>query len=237
MRGTMEYTLLDKITITRPILFLCGPYYEKSNKSDRRVILQNMLYDTYKNKYLPLVIDDFLTEKNIRDDNISIQIMEEICAAVSYKTYIFLDTMSSATELGIFANSAYVNEISVFVPKVSDIYNRKNVGYFVHDVVLKKHEDRVKCLEYRPGLERKALATDYVVEHYKFVNDSLPSNLARHIKEDPIFGQEDSHPINLREDDVVIPQTPYQICCQRKGNNLFIVGNTPPVSSSGFITA
>ena len=222
MRGTMEYTLLDKITITRPILFLCGPYYEKSNKSDRRVILQNMLYDTYKNKYLPLVIDDFLTEKNIRDDNISIQIMEEICAAVSYKTYIFLDTMSSATELGIFANSAYVNEISVFVPKASDIYNRKNVGYFVHDVVLKKHEDRVKCLEYRPGLERRALATDYVVEHYKFVNDSLPSNLARHIKEDPIFGQEDSHPINLREDDVVIPQTPYQICCQRKGNSLTV---------------
>ena len=99
----MEYTLLDKIMITRPILFLCGPYYERNNKSDRRVILQEKIYSAYKNKYLPLVIDDFLTDNNINDNNISIQLMEEICAAVSYKTYIFLDTMSSATELGIFA--------------------------------------------------------------------------------------------------------------------------------------
>lgn len=217
----MEYTLLKKITITRPILFLCGPYYEQSNRSDRRVILQNMLYDTYKNKYLPLVIDDFLTEKNIRDDNISIQIMEEICAAVSFKTYIFLDTISSATELGIFANSAYINEIQVFIPKVSDIYNRKNVGYFVHDVVMKKHSDRVKCLEYRPGLERKAIATDYVVEHYKFVNDKLPLNIEANIKEDPIFKQDDTHAIHIMNEDTM-PGTPYRICYQRKGASLTV---------------
>lgn len=217
----MEYTLLDEIIITRPILFLCGPYYEKANKSDRRVILQEMLYDTYKKKYLPLVIDDFLTEEKIQDDSISIQIMEEICAAVSYKTYIFLDTISAATELGIFANSAYFNQIEVFIPKASDIYNRKNVGYFVHDVVLKKHSDRVKCLEYRPGLERKALATDYVVEHYKFVNDRLPLNIAESIKKDPIFGQEDSHPIHLIDDDSM-PRTPYQICFQKKGSSLTV---------------
>lgn len=217
----MEYTLLNEITITRPILFLCGPYYEKNNKSDRRVILQNMLYDTYKNKYLPLVIDDFLTETNIKDDSISIQIMEEICAAVSYKTYIFLDTISSATELGIFANSAYFNEIQVFVPKVSDIYNRGNVGYFVHDVVLKKHSDRVKCLEYRPGVERKAIATDYVVEHYKFVNDSLPLNIVESIKKDPLYQQEDTHPINLIDDDTM-PRTPYQICYQSKNTGLTV---------------
>ncbi len=31
----------------------------------------------------------FLTEDNIKDDKISIQLMEEICAAVSAQTYIF----------------------------------------------------------------------------------------------------------------------------------------------------
>lgn len=71
----MEYTLLDKIKITRPILFLCGPYYQKSNESDRRLILQENIYQIHHNKFLPLVIDDFLTEDNIKDDKISIQLM------------------------------------------------------------------------------------------------------------------------------------------------------------------
>lgn len=211
----MEYTLLDKVVITRPILFLCGPYYEKNNKSDRRVILQEKIYSEYKNKYLPLVIDDFLTEKNIQDDKIDIQLMEEICAAISYKTFIFLDTMSSATELGIFANSAYFNQIKVYIPKISDIYNKKNVGYFVRDVVLKKHAERVNCLEYRPGIERKAIATDYVVEHYKFVNDRLPLNLEKDIKNDPIFKSADEHNLELIDDDAM-PETPYQICYQKR---------------------
>lgn len=66
----------------------------------------------------------FWSEKNIKDDTIDIQLMEEICAAVSAQTYIFLDTMSSAAELGIFANSAFFNKIKVYIPKKA-IYTTK----------------------------------------------------------------------------------------------------------------
>lgn len=215
----MEYTLLDKIKITRPILFLCGPYYQKSNESDRRLILQENIYQIHHNKFLPLVIDDFLTEDNIKDDKISIQLMEEICAAVSAQTYIFLDTMSSAAELGIFANSAFFNKIKVYIPKISDIYNKKNVGYFVRDVVLKKHLDRVECLEYRPEVERNAIATDYILEYYKFVNNQLPRNIQEDIREDSIFKESDEYLIEY-VDSGDMPDSPYQLCYQIKDNRL-----------------
>lgn len=214
-----EYTLLKNITIERPILFLCGPYYNKNNKSDRRVILQNYLNEHYKRKYIPLVIDDFLTEENIRDKTISIQTMEEICAAISCKTYIFLDTMSASAELGIFANSAYMNYIEVFIPKPSDIYNKSNVGYFVHDAVLQKHSDRVKCLEYRPGIVRKAIATDYVVEHYTFVHDQLPFNIEKSISEDPLLQGLEEHAISI-QNEKDMPGTPYRIKYQKTKMNL-----------------
>ena len=87
-----EYTLLDTITINRPIVFLCGPLYDKNNQSDRRKILQEKIYSEFEGKYLPLVVDDFLTKESMGQE-ISIQIMEEICAAISLQTYIFLDTI------------------------------------------------------------------------------------------------------------------------------------------------
>ena len=82
--------------------------------SDRRRILNKVLLDEYK--CLPLIIDNFLTPDNIGDDTISILLLEEIFAGISFKTYIFLDTMSSAVELGLFTNNVYNNSISVFVP-------------------------------------------------------------------------------------------------------------------------
>ena len=101
----MGYILRDEIIIRRPIVFLCGPYCQKTNKSDRRNILRKCFKDNFKDGVLPLIIDDFLTEENIKDPQINIQLMEEIFASISQKTYIFLDTLSAASELGLFMNT------------------------------------------------------------------------------------------------------------------------------------
>lgn len=68
------YKLRDHLTISRPLLFLCGPYYDKTAKSDRRRILQEKLYEMFGKRYQPLIIDDFLTADNIKDPSISIQL-------------------------------------------------------------------------------------------------------------------------------------------------------------------
>ena len=88
----MVYALNDKIKIERPIVFLCGPYYKSGDVSDRRRILNKVLLDEYK--CLPLIIDNFLTPDNIGDDTISIQLLEEIFAGISFKYLIYILNVS-----------------------------------------------------------------------------------------------------------------------------------------------
>ncbi|WP_175531910.1 reverse transcriptase domain-containing protein [Butyrivibrio sp. M55] len=204
--------LLDQISIERPIVFLCGPYYNKKDDGDRRKILKQTISNQYSNRILPLIIDDFLTEENIDDKTISIQLMEEICAAVSVKTYIFLDTLSSSAELGIFANSTFMNKIQVYIPKKNDIYNKSNVGYFVREISLKSRPDTIKVLEYRPGVKRNAIASDYIVEFYSFVGNKLPLNIHQSIINDEDL-KESKGKTNIEIiESADMPQSHYQIC-------------------------
>ena len=72
----------------------------KTNKSDRRNILRKCFKDNFKDGVLPLIIDDFLTEENIKDPQINIQLMEEIFASISENIY-FLDTLSCCIGTGV----------------------------------------------------------------------------------------------------------------------------------------
>ena len=141
MKKYNKYILLEKIKIERPIVFLCGPYYKKDDAGDRRRILKREILAKYHNNILPLIIDDFLTLENIDDPQISLQLMEEKCADISVKTYIFLDTLSSAAELGMFASSAYGNKIQVLIPKADDIYNKASGSSTIDNIPPK----RTKC--------------------------------------------------------------------------------------------
>ena len=55
----MGYILRDEVLIKRPIIFLCGPYFKKGNKSDRRYLLRKCFRKHYRDGVLPLIIDDF----------------------------------------------------------------------------------------------------------------------------------------------------------------------------------
>lgn len=218
----MAYVLNDKIKIDKPIVFLCGPYYNDSDKSDRRKILQDYFLTKFPDHCLPLIIDDFLTKENIGDNSVSIQLLEEIFAGISHKTYIFLDTMSAAVELGLFTNSAYNNSIYVLIPYEKE-RNCGNVGVFTKDVVLKDNIDRVKAVYYHPRIERVAFSTDYVSEFYKFINDQLPIALEKDILQDYIQNIKPEYKITLMCDDSY-PKDDYCINYQynKKENSLVV---------------
>lgn len=217
----MGYILRDEIIIRRPIVFLCGPYCQKTNKSDRRNILRKCFKDNFKDGVLPLIIDDFLTEENIKDPQINIQLMEEIFASISQKTYIFLDTLSAASELGLFMNHAFLNKVVAYIPKESDILNKKNVGYFVKDVILKMNSRQAKYIEYRPAITRSVIATDYAVEHYGFIDDIVPENIRRDLLDDIALKTKKVHLICLDEKETT-PMDDYRICYRRKENRFFL---------------
>lgn len=173
----------DTMVVNHPITFLCGPYYSKNDKSDRRNILLEFFDDKFNRRLIPLIIDDFVISDNISDDYINIQLLEEIFALISSKTYIFLDTMSAASELGLFANHSNSNKINVLLPCVADILDNK-IGFFISNIILGQNGKRIDLDYYRPQIIKKAIATNYVVEHFGFINNELPDEIADKIIRD-----------------------------------------------------
>ena len=169
----------------RSLVFLCGPYTDGEEKNDRRYILRDFINkeinknEVKKNEFLPLIIDYFLKKENINNDSINIQLMEEIIAGISQNTLIFLDTVSASAELGLFTNNNYNNKVSVMIPRKKDII-RDSVGFFIREVMLKN----VDYLVYNPQIIRNAIATDYVVEYYGFINNKVPYEIASYILND-----------------------------------------------------
>ena len=58
----------------RPLVFLCGPAYQKDNPGDRRLILRKYIDKKWflnkDNEYLhafPIVVDDFIKPKDIKN--------------------------------------------------------------------------------------------------------------------------------------------------------------------------
>lgn len=175
--------LEGNMKVERPIIFLCGPYYNKNDKGDRRNVLLGFLEDNLVKGSINLIIDDFVIFKNIKDDSISIKLLEEIFASISAKTYIFLDTMSAASELGLFASDASSNKIHVLLPYTSDIIEDK-IGYFITDVILGQNGEYIECEYYRPKIIKKAIATGFIKEHYGFINDEIPKEIEKKILKD-----------------------------------------------------
>jgi hypothetical protein len=192
------------IQIKKPLCFLCGPYFQDKTY-DRRKILRDFLIS--ENKVIPIIVDKFLDKNNINDDSINLDLLEEICAAVSLKTYIFLDTFSSVAELGMFCSAAYKNQIDVFIPKTTDIISN-NIGFFVKEIIENTNNDKIKCLYYRPKIVRVPLASEYVTEFYEFTKDELPLNIKNQIINDGVYSVKNHNLIfksgnNLEENGII----------------------------------
>lgn len=166
-------------------MFLCGPYIAKNKLEDRRIILQNDLLDICGDNVFPLIIDEFLTKENVNSD-INIEILEEIFAAISDKTHVFLDTLATAAESGLFMNHMMKskNRLSIYVPIKEEVYEKGRLGYFIRDVFIGMNPSQIKLIEYHPSIKRFALYTDYVVEHFYFIDNKLPKEIYESISDD-----------------------------------------------------
>ena len=114
------------IRIDRPLIFLCGPYPSDLDKPiDRRELTYERIikYRSNSEEYRPMpFIVDYLFNKDENDTRgLSLSLIEEIVANIAFRTYIFLDTQSTAMELGLFINNNQNNQIRVLLPKNSSI--------------------------------------------------------------------------------------------------------------------
>jgi hypothetical protein len=151
---------LNSFSMKRPLFFLCGPAipnkdsfigrdgsfdkkaYLKAQKKDRRMIIRESIIEEKDRSLgfypMPIIVDSIFKKGFIESNQLSLSLMEEIVASVSYKTYLFLDTMSTSYELGFFSNHAPRDDVSVFLAKGSDDRQRCPVGEYITKTIQKK---------------------------------------------------------------------------------------------------
>ena len=147
------------IEINRPPIFLCGPALPtEKNKPDRRLLLSDYIIknsQTRKFNPIPIIIDPIIEPDRVKKLGLNLSLMEEIISAFSFQTYIFLDTISTGMELGLFSNSSAQNDITVFLPESSgDPYDGKPfVGGFIKNSI-QTNPQKTKVREYPCRIEK-----------------------------------------------------------------------------------
>lgn len=151
----MEFTKsILKFDYSRPLVFLCGCYYNEKDERDRRSILKTFISKSWYKKEAgihatPLIVDQILKNSDVKKHNLKINLLEEILASISYKTYIFLDTMSTAYELGQFSNFYAANNVTIFVDK----QYRERINCSVGEYICKSFENEM--IEYTAEYDAK----------------------------------------------------------------------------------
>ncbi|MGB4658281.1 MAG: reverse transcriptase domain-containing protein [Mobilitalea sp.] len=145
----------DELINIRPLVFLCGPFFDETDKKDRRTILRKYLRDYEKQviykekKYIikpfALVVDNLFSNDDLEERE-NVTLIEEIIATCAFKNYIFVDTMSTALELGLFSNSYAQNKTTAFLPSDYKLF-KPSIGYFVTQTI--KKSSNIDLCEYK----------------------------------------------------------------------------------------
>lgn len=146
--------LPESIINARPLVFLCGPFYDEQDTRDRRRILRislgNIATNYGKTSVIPfaLIIDNLITTVRTGGssvpDYIKLSLLEEIIASCAYKNYVFVDTMSTALELGLFSNSLSQNSTTAFLPSDYGLF-KPSIGGFFRDTI-DKSSNITECI-------------------------------------------------------------------------------------------
>ena len=80
---------------------------------------------------MPLVVDRIFSDDFVRNNGLDLCLLEEIVSAVSYKTYVFLDTMSTSFETGLFSNHFVKDNVTVFLENGYENRPNNRIGEFI----------------------------------------------------------------------------------------------------------
>lgn len=175
-----KYLIKDEILISRPLVFLCGSYFNPESKEDKRYLTLKYLESISNGRVYPLIIDTFLDYDALEDNLFSIEKYEELIANISVLNLIYLESFSSASELGLFTSNTSTTKNIVFYPDSSNLILNK-VGYFIQYGVFEGKKEVIESKKYLAYVERYAHGTDYVDEHYYFLKNELPENIKESI--------------------------------------------------------
>lgn len=184
----------DAIKIKRPLVFLCGPAISVSSLNERRTLLHKYIITQFQEKNLneeiiyqpiPVIVDDILNSPEIKKNNLVLSLLEEIISSISFKTYIFLDTISTAMELGLFSSSSSRNKVKVFIPEPScdTQKGRVEIGDFVNNSISSLNSN-IKLIYYQAKIEEIPQSGCASKWYTNFISSDLPDEIKRELGND-----------------------------------------------------
>ena len=170
--------------VYRPLIFLCGPKYDATNPHDRRKVLfdyirlkSEPLFKGKKTKFalVPVIVDQIFSDNlTIVKYNLDLRILEEFIASISYQTYIFLDSLSTSFEYGLFDNGIKNNKSVVLLEDDYDQRDRRGVGDYLINSINNSGEliiynsfkkDKKEFISFRIGGDGKPIIPDAIKNH------------------------------------------------------------------------
>ena len=154
-----------------PLYFLCGPFI---SKGDKREIFSNYLINTYKKKEntikpFPIIVDEIFVPALIKKYKLEMSLLEEIVAAISYRTFIFLDSLSTAYELGSFKNGKNKNNVTVLAEEIYDERKLRRIGTYLEEAIGSETIIKYPYSYKNPGDKEK--------EFFHFADNQVPDTL------------------------------------------------------------
>jgi hypothetical protein len=174
------------------LVFLCGPYLDEKDKTDRRTILRkylgNIAVNIHSNQKeytitpFAVIVDNLFDSEDLRT-KYNVTLIEEIIAACAYKNYVFVDTMSTALELGLFSSSYSQNKTTALLPTDYHLF-MPSVGYFVTETISKSNN--IKLCQYKNRRQNKFVAggTRVIQNVIAFRGNRVPITIKRSVAND-----------------------------------------------------
>lgn len=168
------------------------PFFDKTDKNERRTILRRSLgnkiisVQTKDNNYtvkpFALIVDILFKDLSSRG-SLKLSLIEEIIAACSFKNYIFVDTLSTALELGLFSNSYSNNSATAFLPTDYHLF-KPSIGFFVEETI--KNSNKITLCKYKnKRINKYTDAGTKVLENViAFKGKQLPPEIQKQIDKD-----------------------------------------------------
>lgn len=179
-----KYILKEqKIKSEYKYVFLCGTYYDKKNKNDKRKILRNYLEENDDEIKAIILEDNFVFKKDSRKylvyDDIHMKDLYQVEMLMNYLSdsiLIIHESISTGAETGLFLSEPTSLQKTCLIIPDSMAVEEEKLGQFLN-LAFNKNQEQLNIIDFYPRVEKNIISENVRRWHTYFYNDKIGENL------------------------------------------------------------
>ncbi len=173
------------------IVFICGSHFSKTDITDKRTVLKTFINKQYGDSVKVIILEEnFLLSKssktNLGYDSIflnSLGMIEKMVALYSDKVIVIHESISTATELGIFSIDPSVALRTCMIVPDEKSQEENKVSFFMREAfkALPNNPHAIKEIRFYPDTKRSNISPNRTEYYTYFHNNEIGSTLREQI--------------------------------------------------------